>query len=199
MKINLSISRLVCCLLLVLLATLVVAETPVAEKTLTGTKKIGEISQPWRIRALPLASFPEMPAVMHAQMETRHCMIPQSYEAHRPENLVHGSFYALDKTDWAALCLSEGDVSLLIYRSGAAELVELMRVRLEDTVGTTGKPREPFGFYLAIDAVPPRRVRQFVRSNPSTLDSIEVSIVDGNSVIHQWNGEAWIQFAGVQL
>jgi hypothetical protein len=199
MKTFFPIPRLICCSLFVLFAAVVAAETPVVEQTITGTKKIGEINQPWRIRTLPLASFPEMPTAMRMQMEARRCMIPQSYEAHRPENLVHGSFYALDKTDWAALCLAEGEVSLLVYRSGAAALVDLMRVDLADTVGPTGKPHEPFGFYLAIDAIPPRRVRQFSRSNASVLDSIEVSIVDGNSVIHQWDGEAWIQLAGVQL
>jgi hypothetical protein len=201
LKNSLSIAKFLFCsfFALLLIAAVAGAEEPAAEKTLTGTKKIGEIEQPWKIRTLPTASFPEMPAVMRRELETRRCLIPQSYEAHRPENLVHGSFYALDKTDWATFCLADGWVSLLVFREGTAVPIELMHVTVADSVGPTGKPREPFGFYLAVDAVPPQRLRQLKRKNSSVLDSLETSIVDGNSVIHQWNGEAWIQFAGAQL
>ena len=44
----------------------------------------------YRIRLLPLTSFPAMPPAVSAQLNERNCMVPQTYEARAPENVVHG-------------------------------------------------------------------------------------------------------------
>ena len=42
-------------------------------------------------------------------------MIPQTYEAYHPENVVHASLERAGSSDWAVLCSAEGTVSLLVF------------------------------------------------------------------------------------
>ena len=56
------------------------------------------------IRHLPVSSFPELPAALQAALDRRGCLIPQTYEAHQPENVVHASFERHGSSDWAVLC-----------------------------------------------------------------------------------------------
>ena len=42
-------------------------------------------------------------------------MIPQTYEAHRPENVIHASLQRAGSSDWAVLCAAKGTVSLLVF------------------------------------------------------------------------------------
>src|ERR1700739_1792713 len=58
----------------------------------------------YRIRLLPLASFPALAATVAEQLEQRRCMIPQTYEARAPENVVHASLERKGSSDWAVLC-----------------------------------------------------------------------------------------------
>jgi len=43
------------------------------------------------IRHLPVSSFPSLPAAIADQLNQRGCLIPQTYEAHGPENVIHAS------------------------------------------------------------------------------------------------------------
>jgi hypothetical protein len=72
----------------------------------------------YRIRLLPLASFPSLPAPVVAQLNQRGCMIPQSFEAEGPENVIHGAFRAANSSDWAALCSVRGYTTLYVFFSG---------------------------------------------------------------------------------
>lgn len=72
----------------------------------------------YRIRLLPLSSFPAIPGGVAAQLGRRGCMIPQSYEAMQPENVIHGAFRAPGSNDWAALCSVEGTTTLYVFFGG---------------------------------------------------------------------------------
>lgn len=72
----------------------------------------------YRIRLLPLSSFPALPTEVAAQLSRRGCMIPQSYEAMQPENVIHGAFHAAGSSDWAALCSVEGTTTLYVFFAG---------------------------------------------------------------------------------
>ena len=52
---------------------------------------------------------------MAETLNQRGCMIPQTYEAHQPENVVHASLERAGSSDWAVLCSAQGTVSLLIF------------------------------------------------------------------------------------
>ena len=77
----------------------------------------GEVEQ-YRIRLLPPSSFPDLPPTVAAQLRDRRCMIPQSFEAQAPENVIHGAFRAAGSNDWAALCSSSGATTLYIFFAG---------------------------------------------------------------------------------
>ncbi len=84
----------------------------------------GEIHTPgggieqYRIRLLPVSSFPDLPPAIVAQLRDRGCMIPQSFEAQAPENVIHGAFRAPASDDWAALCSSSGATTLYVFFAG---------------------------------------------------------------------------------
>ncbi len=72
----------------------------------------------YRIRLLPLASFPDLPTEVAAQLQRRQCMVPQTFEAQEPENVVHGAFRAAGSNDWATLCSVAGATTLYVFFSG---------------------------------------------------------------------------------
>ena len=75
----------------------------------------------YRIRLLPLSSFPDLPAAVATELNRRGCMIPQSFEAKQPENVIHGAFRAAGSSDWAALCSSQETTTLYVFFAGQRE------------------------------------------------------------------------------
>ncbi len=72
-------------------------------------------STPYLIRHLPVNSFPQLPPAVQDALTRRGCLIPQTYEAHQPENVVHASLERPGSSDWAVLCSANGTVSLLVF------------------------------------------------------------------------------------
>ena len=66
-------------------------------------------------RSLPHSAFPIILSRSArencTQLEKRGCLIPQTYQAHRPENVIHASLERPGSSDWAALCSADGTVS----------------------------------------------------------------------------------------
>lgn len=81
----------------------------------SGQAVVAGQNAPYLIRRLPVSSFPDLPDEVAAQLNQRQCMIPQSYEAHHPENVVHASLERAGSSDWAVLCAAHGKVSLLVF------------------------------------------------------------------------------------
>jgi hypothetical protein len=69
----------------------------------------------YRIRLLPISSFPGLPPAVAAQLRSRHCMIPQTFEAQAPENVIQGAFRAPGSSDWAVLCSVDGSTTLYAF------------------------------------------------------------------------------------
>src|SRR3569833_336683 len=67
------------------------------------------------IRRLPVHSFPDLPDAIVHTLTDRGCLIPQTYAAHRPENVVNASFDRAGSSDWAVLCSAQGKVELLVF------------------------------------------------------------------------------------
>jgi hypothetical protein len=113
----------------------------------------------YRIRLLPIASFPDLPAAIADELNRRQCMIPQSFEAKQPENVIHGAFRASGSSDWAALCSSRGATTLYVFFAGQFESVPPM-----DRRGASPCARPP-------SCVHPRNCTAALRSitTPSTM------------------------------
>lgn len=162
----------------------------------SGQISIAGRSTPYIIRHLPLASFPQLPATVKDDLSRRGCLIPQTYEAHRPENVVHGSFESAGSSDWAVLCSVRGAVSLLVFfgsdPSHPSEIVsapETERLQAHNPSGV-------LGFNWGIDSASPKQVRQAqagMSPRPPAIDhdAIAGSIVEHNTVYHYYSNGAW--------
>jgi hypothetical protein len=150
----------------------------------TGQVVVEGREVPYRIRHLPVGSFPELPEVVAANLTKTGCLIPQTYEAHRPENVIHGSFERPGSDDWAVLCSVNGQVELLVFfssNSGADPFVlaagtEVGYVQSHDVTGV-------LGFDRGIDTATPQRVHEAQaamthRPAAPDHDAIADSIVD---------------------
>jgi hypothetical protein len=72
----------------------------------------------YRIRLLPIESFPAVPPGVAAWLRERGCMIPQTFEAQEPENVISGAYRAPGGNDWAALCSVGGETTLYVFFAG---------------------------------------------------------------------------------
>lgn len=77
-----------------------------------GTQEI------YRIRLLPIESFPTVPVAIADWLRHRGCMIPQTFEAQEPENVIQGAFRAPGSQDWAVLCSLSGQTTLYVFFAG---------------------------------------------------------------------------------
>jgi hypothetical protein len=181
------------------------AQAQQPEPALARLNESGQIvvagrATPYLIRHLPVSSFPELPGEFAALLSRRGCLIPQTYEAHRPENVIHGSFERAGSLDWAVLCSESGSgrgtVSLIVFFASApAKLLvlasgpETERLQAHDRSGV-------LGFNWGIDPASPERVRQAqagMAHRPALLghDAVADSIVDGRIVYHFYARDAW--------
>lgn len=162
----------------------------------TGQVVAGGHARPYVIRHLPPDSFPSLPQAVQQQLDTRGCQIPQTYEAHRPENVVHASLEGRGTSDWAVLCSVKGTVSLLVFfHDGArpafvlASAPETERLQVHDVTGV-------LGFNWGIDPASPRQVAEAEagmsrRPPPLDHDALADSVVDHKTIYHFYVKNAW--------
>jgi hypothetical protein len=164
--------------------------------TETGHIAAGGRSLAYVIRHLPPSSFPDLPAGIVQQLTQRGCLIPQTYEAQKPENVIHASLERAGSSDWAVLCSAHGTVSLLVFFANAPErpstlasTQELERLQPHGA-GTT------LGFNWGIDAASPQTVHQaqagLQRRPPAPdHDALADSVVDGHTAYHLFTKGHW--------
>jgi hypothetical protein len=153
-------------------------------------------STPYLIRHLPISSFPDLPASVVDLLNLRGCLIPQTYEAHRPENVVHASLERAGSSDWAVLCSAAGKVSLLVFFSGnsaqpllLASAPETERLQSHPSTGV-------LGFNWGIDPVSPQQIHDAqigLVPRPPKLDhdALADSIVDHKTIYHFCVKNVW--------
>lgn len=150
----------------------------------------------YRIRRLPLSSFPELPAAFAYLLAARGCMVPQNYAAHGPENVVAAHLESAGSSDWAALCSSGGQVFLFAYfPSQPNHLVELTKLPERDLLAA--RPAGGFlEFAWSLHTASPARIRDAQaglahRPQPAGHDALIESLVDGRAVYHYFTHEKW--------
>jgi len=151
----------------------------------------------YRIRNLPVSSFPELPSPIADALVARGCMVPQTYQAHRPENIVHASLQRAESSDWAVLCSAQGKVSLLVFFAGSppAQPEVLATAAKTDRL----QPHDPsgeLGFNWGIDPASPKRIHDAQagmshRPLPPDHDCLADSTVDQKTVYHLYRDGAW--------
>ena len=175
---------------------------PAAQLEARGQIVVAGQSMPYLIRRLPVSSFPELPEGVAEALNRQGCMIPQSYGAHHPENVVHASLERAGSSDWAVLCSTQGRVSLLvIFASGpsqgqpfvVASALETERLQMHDVSGV-------LGFNWGIDPASPDQVRQAQsgmekKPPPVDHDALADSILDRRTVYRFYAKSTWVVLA----
>ena len=151
---------------------------------------------PYLIRRLPVSSVPDLPAPLQAELTHRGCLIPQTWQAHHPENVVRAALSAPGSDDWAILCSVNGQVSLLVAISGdpasliaLATFAESNRLRPRDASGA-------LGFDWGIDPASPAQVHQAQtglspRPAPIDHDALADTLMDRRTIYHYFTRNAW--------
>jgi hypothetical protein len=151
---------------------------------------------PYLVRHLPVNAFPELPAAIQERLTRRGCLIPQTYEAHQPENVVHASLERRGSSDWAVLCSAHGEVSLLVFLgSGEVEAAVLATVP-ETSRLQMHSMSDAMGFNWAIDSATPEQIHEAqldMHHPPPRMDhdGLADSAVDGKTVYRFLKNGAW--------
>jgi len=150
----------------------------------------------YRIRHLPVTSFPELPEAIQNVLIQRACLIPQTYQAHRPENVVRGRFQGPGSSDWAVLCSADGMVSLLVFFGSNPEKAQVLATAQETERLQEHDGSGLLGFNWAIDPASPQRVHEAqisLEHRPPWLnhDALADSLIDHHTVYHFFAESAW--------
>jgi hypothetical protein len=162
----------------------------------SGRTSVNGRMSPYMIRRLPASSFPDLPEAIADLLDKRGCLIPQTFQAHRPENVIRASFERAGSSDWAVLCSTHGTVELLVFFAHApnkpmtlASAPEMERLQRHDSSGV-------LGFDWGIDPASPRRVREAQSGmvhHPAPLDhdALEDSVLNQKTVYRFYTQSAW--------
>jgi hypothetical protein len=149
---------------------------------------------PYLIRHLPVSSFPQLPMAVQAELNRRGCLIPQTYEAHAPENVIQASLERRGSKDWAVLCSVKGAVSLLVFFADAAQPYVLADVPETERLEAHGQAGT-LGFDWGIDAATPGRVHEAqmgMKNRPAMdHDAVAESVIDQWTVYYYFDGKNW--------
>ena len=167
----------------------------VATLTERGNLNVSGRDVPYIIRRLPIASFPELPQKVASQLEKLGCLIPQTYQAHHPENVIHASLERPGSSDWAALCSTDRTVKLMVFFANSsipsilATESETARMETHDRTGV-------LGFAWGIDVASPHQVREAqatMEHHPPLLDhdALADTFVEKSTVYHFFTKNAW--------
>jgi hypothetical protein len=180
-----------------LLAAPLIAAAQEGEQVLHG--HIGD--QSYAFRMLPPASFTEVPPAIRSDLQKRHCLIPQTYEARTPENVIHGSFHEMGSSDWAALCSQNGTTTLLIYWDGSATKPVEMGEQLDTDTADPHNETNLLGYARGIDPASPKSIGETIANKPYgpfDHDGIRDAHIEKSSVIHYFKSGTWTTLAGTE-
>jgi hypothetical protein len=149
----------------------------------------------YRIRLLPLTSFPEMPSPVMIQLSRRGCMVPQSFEAQAPENVIHGSFQTPGSSDWAALCSVGGSTTLYVFLGGQLETPIALRSQ-PDTAWLGAEPGSSVfgsGWGISVRSAGDLRAsHQLHGAAAFDHDGIEDAHLEHSTTVRYREGSQWL-------
>ncbi len=172
------------------------ASMPLSRLTETGHLVSNGHPASYVIHRLPPSSFPQLPQAVADLLDRRGCLIPQTFQAHHPENVVHAALEHAGSVDWAVLCSVKGDVSLMVFFAGAPEHPMILATAPENEHLQMHDLSGVLGFNWGIDPASPLRVHQAqagMEHRPPRLDhdALADSVIDHRTVFHFFNGDKW--------
>jgi len=181
------------------LASSLCAQTAAQPWIHAGQVQIANRSVPYLIRNLPPSAFPLLPSAVRAELDRRSCLIPQTFQAHQPENAIHASLLSPGSSDWAVLCNAAGSITLLVFAEGSsaplamAHAAETERLQPHDSTGA-------LGFNWGIDPATPDQVREAqagLLPRPARLshDALADSTLERHTLYHYFANGQWTLLA----
>jgi hypothetical protein len=163
----------------------------------SGHVDVNGQSTPYLIRHLPVSSFPQLPPAVQDLLNRRGCLIPQTYEAHSPENVVHASLERHGSSDWAVLCSVNGTASLLVFFSSGNSDPMVLATSAETGHLQSHGATNVLGFNWGIDPASPEEVHQAqlgMRHLPPRIDhdALADSVIDQRTIYHLYSKNTWI-------
>lgn len=151
---------------------------------------------PYTIHHLPLSSFPHLPEPMADLVNQRGCLVPQTYEAHQPENVIHAALERPGSQDWALLCSVKGTVSLLVFFASTPDRPMVLATAPETERLQAHDPSHVLGFNWGIDPASPEQVHEAQiglehRPPPPDHDALADSVVEHRTVYHLYSKGKW--------
>ena len=174
------------------------AETGPGELVETGRANSAGHSGDYIIRRLPLNSFPELPDQIADVLLQRGCMIPQTYQAHRPENVIHASLERPGSSDWAVLCSTNGHVALLVFFASAPAKPVTLASGPEREYLQVHDSSPVMGFGWGIDPASPQSVHDAqigLNPRPPRLDhdALAETFLEKGTTYHYYAQGKWRQ------
>ena len=184
-----------CCVLVSAAANAQAAAPPRTEQVETGFATIaGHPHIRYSIRLMPVSSFPQLPAVVAQQLDAKGCMIPQTFEARAPENVISGSFEKKGSSDWAALCSVHGTSTLYVFF--ASDLAHPIALRSQPDALWLGK--EWGADYGSAWGIATHPARLMWPHDQYDHDGIEDAFVEQSHVVHYFRDGHWTKMEGSQ-
>jgi hypothetical protein len=150
------------------------------------------------VRLKPSA-FPNMPAPVRVELESRGCTIPQPAGADHPQNAVSGSFISAGHTDWAVLCSRNKRSAILIFQTGKADDVDELGDASDMNYLQVVSGDNKIGYSRLIRSLSPISLRNRVTKGAGVTvehDGIEDVFIEKGSTISYWSGAKWIKLPG---
>ncbi len=148
----------------------------------------------YRIRLLPIDSFPALPPTVAAWLRQHGCMIPQTFEAQEPENIIRGSFRGTGSDDWAALCSVRGDTTLYVFFAGRFSVPMALRSQ-PDTLWLGQEPGSSInGSAWGISTRSDEDLRDSTQIRPGFFidhDAIEDADLERSLIIRYFEAGKW--------
>jgi hypothetical protein len=163
------------------------------ERLETGHSRVSGGSEvAFRIRLLPVASFPSLPPSVAVQLRQKNCMVPQSFEARQPENVIRGAFERKGSDDWAALCSTHGETTLyLFFQSHPGDAMALRHQADAEWLGA-----EFAGHYGSAWGISIRLPSQIhspkLHGGMADHSGIEDSYLEHSSTVHYFHEGEWV-------
>lgn len=150
---------------------------------------------PYLIRRLPANAFPGLPGPIAAILDQRGCLIPQTYAARAPENVVRASLEHAGSSDWAVLCSAEGKVSLLVFFASEPDQPRVLATSPE-TERLQRHGSETWGFNWGIDQATPQGVHDAQsgmepRPPKPDHDALADSVIEHRTIYHFYANGRW--------
>src|SRR5215475_1607000 len=154
------------------------------------------------IPALPPRAFRQLPAALVRTLEARKCSIPQIPDEKTPHNVIHGSFTAAKRTEWAVLCSRGGTSSILVFRADSAKLVAEIAAAKDEVFLQDVDGRGTLGYSRAISAVGKDYILEHYKAYggpkppPIAHQGIDDAFVDKASTVRYFYRGKWLELQG---